>query len=407
MTQTTLPGRAGVFSRRSMFAFSNEEFGGVKPKMHRTSSGGLVVEGVPVFRSGTFRDSRGVQATWEDIQIRQMVENYDYLKSKKILLEVPIRDGHPGWIVNGAPGMGQVIGWHSNLYSKKLEAPHDKQEYLYVLGDFEVTDPAAAEKVENGTFRNRSAEIGAYVTNNEAEFYPVYLGVAYVDLPAVEGLRFSGHSQAQDPAGQQFFVFLDGFNFSQPKESGVTQSIMPAVQAAAPPAAPAAQAAPAPAAQAFSFFVNGAPTVDFTAVQTHITMLEKFRADTTEANRVAFVAGLSTSGRILATQVEATEAFAKSLNDEQYVAWSKTWEGAQSSPLVGQHAAGTPSAGGVAPQAPGGMAPQTATPAAADQKFADDEAIVRMHTMAGTPADKIKLSPAYKRLAAANRAPEL
>lgn len=367
----------------STFAYGNGF--GLIPKMYRRDSGSLVLERVAVFRSGTFRDSMGYQNTWESLHMKQMIDNWDHLRDNKIFDDVPVRDGHPGWLIHGTEGNGKVVGWHTNLATEKAKAPHDDEEYDYIFADYEITDPDAAQNIENGTWRNRSAEIGTYVTNNEAEFWPTYMGFAYVDIPAVEGLKFNS------PNGSKFFVFG---SLPSTKETGVTVT-----PTQAPTPVPAAPVLPfsAPATPQ-SFSVNGVAVTDPVAIQNHILSLEQFQSDTVEANRRNFVTALASgsSPKISATQIEGLTAFALKLTPEQYLEWTKTYDVAPAQTALGQH--------GQTVSNPDNSS-QSVDPKANEISVWED--IVRRHRNAGTPVDTIKATASYKKLVAAGRTVEL
>jgi hypothetical protein len=369
-----------TLARGTTFAFGSGF--GFQPNMYRKDSGVLILERLAMFRSGTFRDSTGYQMTYDPLHMKQIVDNYEWLRDKKIFDDIPVRDGHPGWLIHGLEGNGKVVGWHDKVWTETLTAPHDDTEYDYILADIRITDPSAAASIENGTWRNRSAEIGRYTTNTEAEFWPVYMGVAYVDIPAVEGLKFSSSNTTPD---RQVYVFMDS------KETGVGTE--PTTTTGQPQGTPLLGVTPAP--QAFS--INGQSLTDPVVVQNHITALEKFQAETVEGNRVAFVTGLAASNKILATQVDSLTAFAKGLNGEQFVAWQATFEAAPVQPVLGQHASGTTNPENTAQNQP------TAAPA---QEVTDLE-VVKMHKHAGTPKAQIEAGASYKRLQAAGKAPVL
>lgn len=368
-----------TLARGTTFAFGSGF--GIAPTMYRKDSGLLVLERVAMFRSGTFRDSSGYQNTWETIHMKQLIDNYEHLRDKKIFDEIPVRDGHKGWLVRDLPGNGQVMGWHDKIWTEKLTAPHDDVEYDYILADIRITDPAYAAKVENGTLINRSAEIGGYTTNDEAEFWPVYMGVAYVDIPAVEGLRFS-RNETMD---RQVYVFMDK------KETGVGADQNPTGQSTAVPA-PLLTAPP----QAFS--INGASVTDPVAVQQHISALEEFQRGTAEAIRVDYVNGLATANKILASQVDGLVAFAKGLSAEQFAAWKTLQDGTAAPAALGVHGSGVTNAGNAA---------EGQAVSAADDKVNVDLEVVAMHRRTGTSVENIKKTASYKRLEAAGKAPVL
>jgi hypothetical protein len=339
----------------------------------------------------------GYQNTWEAIHLNQMVTNYEYLKNNGTFANVPVRDGHPGWLINGTPGTGKVVGWHTGLKVETLTAPHDGAEYDYLLADFEILDPDAQQNIDSGLWRNRSSEVGGYTTNAEAEHWPVYMGVAYVDIPAVEGLNFTAsRAGAEAP---RIYVMFDS------KEKNVTAPVLavPAVTAGASAgtsqvpvaatqhAAPAALAAPA---QPFVFSVNGANTSDFAAVQAHITALEAFQSETQEANRKGFVTALCAANKLPVTKKDSYEKFALGLTPAQYTSWTETFDDVEVPALLGQHGLD----GGVAN---GGEAPAQH---AAAQGSASEIVILKervaMHKAAGTARKTIEGMDSYKRLLA-------
>jgi hypothetical protein len=308
------------------------------------------------------------------------MDNYNHLTSKNILMSVPARDGHPGWLINNIPGKGSVVGWHQNLEIKTLASPTNGQEYDYLLADYEITEPYALEKIQNGTWRNRSSEISGYTTNDESEFWPVYMGFAFVDFPAVEGLNFS-MSQGK------FYSFFSGSseenNVTSPTQGGVPGLQLP------PPVMPTQQhVAPAPAP--FVFSVNGQNETDFNKVQGHIRTLESFVSETRTAGRKAFVAALVADNKMMAPQQEGQEAFALSLTDEQYTAWKAGWETSPVQPLLANHGGGVSNA------------TNSAQPNPQAQALADAREIVKMHEAAGSmPLAQLKAAASYKALIAA------
>jgi hypothetical protein len=384
------PDTSGVANQHHATTFAIHDGFGRKPKYHKKDNGdgtsSHVYEGVAVFRSGTFADSMGYENTWESIHLQQMVDNWEHLRDSNTFANVPVRDGHPGWIINGQAGNGKVVGWHTNLRVEELEAPHDGTKYHYLLADYEILDDEAQENIAKGLWRNRSSEIGAYRTNNQSEHWPVYMGVAYVDIPAVEGLNFS--SPKTGAIGPQVYVMFD----QKEKNVGDTSPAAPQ-QGASQPAGTQQHGAPAaPAAQVFS--VNGQTTSDFAAVQAHITALEKFRADTQEANRKGFVTALCAANKLPVTKKDSYETFALGLTPEQYTAWTETFDDVEVPALLGQHGLN----GGVAN---GGQAPaaqHAASGSAAELVQLKEQ--VGMHKLAGTPKKTIEQMDSYKRLVA-------
>lgn len=373
------------------FYFTSDGFG-IEPKVYAGSRGSKVFSGVAVFRSGTFSDSMGRRNTWEDLHIKQMVDNFDYLKKKNILMSVPARDGHKDWLVSNIPGRGEVVGWHRDVEQKTMKSPVDGKEYDYILADYEITQPYALEKIENGTWRNRSAEIGGWGTNDEAEFWPVYLGFAFVDFSAVEGLNFSSSQ------GARFYSYFSGgtsrgdaVTADQTGQSGQPALPFPPNMT---PQAPATQHG-APAASApFVFSIGGQNVTDPVQVQAYINKHEQFAKDTRDAGRKNFVAALKDAKKITAPQQDEMTAFAIGLDEAQYEQWSKMWELAPVAPVLGLH-------GGTAATANPNNHAQ-ASPE--DQAIQDAEDIVRMHERGGVmSAEQVKATSAYKLLVTAGK----
>lgn len=390
MTSTILAPNVKTYAFSSGF--------GLKPTFFRKDNGALAVQKLAVFRSGTFRDSMGDQFTYEDLHIKQMVENFNYLRNNSLLDDVPVRDGHPGFLINGQEGSGKVIGWHTGISTEKLKAPHDATEYDYIFVDFELTDPDAAAKYENGTYRNRSAEVGRYRTNSEAEFWPVYMGFAFVDIPAVEGLKFSSsNSVGAETGGAKYFIMMD-----KEKSVGDTQtSGTPEQQGSGQHSAPATGGnLPFPVSAPHVFSVNGSAVSDFAAVQAHINVLEQFRAEVQVGARNDFVTSLAAENKIAATQVEKLQEFARSLTPEMFESWKGTWDAVPSAPMFAAH--------GQAVTNPNNAAQQQAQGQGKDEaQFSIWRDTVAQFKLAGLPVEQIKNSPSYKNLIAAGQTVDL
>lgn len=380
MTTLSLP------KARSFYTLSDGF--GIKPNTYRKGAARtLVVEHEAVFRSGTFRDSMGYQNEWLDIHMRQMMDNFDYLRKEKLFENVPVRLGHAGFLINGLPGAGAFVGWHTALVTEKYKAPHDGVEYDYVFADYEILDSKAAEDYENGLLRNRSAEIIPYFTNSEAEFWPTYAGFAFVDIPAVEGLNFSrdtSMTQGGD-ASARVFVMFD-------KEIPSMTAPLPGVSA--PADRPALGGVPQ--AQAHVFSVNGQATSDFAAVQRHITTLETQASEARTAARQAFVNGLAQRGAILGSAINDFSAAVARMDNETYDLFVKGYEGAGAISAVAQHAA--PAAAGAQGTAYSN-GQSGANPAAEDLEIAKE--VVAGHRRLNMSAEQLKGTASYRKLVAA------
>ena len=298
----------------------------------------LIVEGKSIFRSGTFDDSMGDEHTWEPLHITQMVDHYNLLSGRGLFEDVPVRKGHRDWGgIFSSPArnaMDELIGYMSNLRSEEQVNPSDGQTYTYLLADLEIIEESAIKNIKSGLWRNVSAEVSAYVTNGNAEYWPVMFGVAYVDIPAVEGLK-SQHSKAAN----QFSLILED---NMPEDKKTEDNKQPT-----PPAPPSADHSKEPAKPTFEFSVGGSKTTDFAAVQKHIDGLEtqvkdlkNFQKETIEVGKKDFVNGLVKSNKITAAQEEAYLNYAMSLDDKQYGAWKALEESKPAMSIMGHQAAG-------------------------------------------------------------------
>ena len=386
--------------------------------LSETDHGTSLIQGMKVFRSGTFKDSMGEQHSWDKFQLAQMVSNFDFLKEQGIFVNPLVRDGHPSFFGGG----GDVIGYVSRIYLS------DEGETTFVLADFELTEPDALGKLQRGTFRARSAEIGYYETNDEAMFWPVFFGFAFVDIPAVEGL-FSNHQTQDFTIVSQKEIDKMGVQHKFENQAGGTGSTggeseeerngggapgqagaaaeggggaveTPAGQAATETGGGTTENQPQQHAAAsqpsFAFSINGQATSDYAAVQAHINSLEGTVAEQRDNARREFVTALANRDLIPATQVDSLTEFALGLSSEQYEQWTGTFpEQGQPAPLFAAHGA-----------AGGGGAPVT-TPTAEEDELATAEAIVKNHIKAHMKPDAIKRTTSYKKLEAAGKAPAL
>lgn len=282
------------------------------------ANGNKGVQGMRVFRAGTFRDSIGIQRTWTVEHLHQMVQNFEALRGD-VFPNVPVKADHFG-------SVNDVVGYLTRL----------SVEGEYLAADWEATEPDAFEKLNRGTYRSRSLEVGMYETNDEAFYWPVVHGFAFVDIPAVEGLHRGDKTIAC-------------YSAVDTKEPPVTTSTTPPTTPPPTPT-PAPPTTPEPSEPKATFRVGGASVSDFAAVQTHIdrieaenATLEKFRAETTAANRTAFVEGLATSKKIIQPQVEGFKKLVGTMTDEQFTEFRATYDAAPVQSLLADHSAGSTS----------------------------------------------------------------
>lgn len=336
-----------------------------------SSRGTTIVKSVQVFKVGTFKDSWGDQQTWTHAHLHAMVLHFELLRD--VFPNVPVRNDHTFSVTD-------IVGYFAAV----------RVDGDFLVADLEFTDTTALEKFDNGTYRSRSIEIGLYETNNGETYYPVIMGLAFVDIPAVEGLH------ARDKNGihtfRQEITVPDA-----PIQTGATTSTNP-------PAAPAAPAA------AFVFNMAGqAPTSDFGIVQTYITKIEgqnatllaentKYEADFAKAAkdaRIAFVKQLVADNKLVAPQEAPTTTLVEGMTDEAFEQFKAVFAAAPTAAILtpfANAATGSP-AGGNPPASPD--APLTGEDL--------DYAKVAQFRAAGMSDEQIKNTPTGRKLIAAGK----
>jgi hypothetical protein len=270
-----------------------------------TAHGTTVVKSVQIFKVGTFKDSWGDQQEWTLTHLNEMASHYQILR--QVFPNVPVRTDHTFSVTD-------VIGYLADI----------RVEGEFLVADVEFTDTGALEKFSNGTFRSRSIEIGRYETNSGQSYYPVVMGLAFVDIPAVEGLH------------------------GRPKNGISTFR-----QETQVPDAPATPTPPAAPAQLFTFNLAGQPaTTDFSAVQAHITKIEgqnatlmaqntKYEADFAQKAkeaRVDFVKALADGNKIVAPQVAPMTTMVEGMSDDQFTQFKAVFEAAPVAGILQPHA---------------------------------------------------------------------
>lgn len=329
-----------------------------------------VVRGLKIFRAGSFRDSMGRKRTYTTDDLDKMVEHFNLLRDKGILPNVPVRADH-------SASINSVVGYFESV----------RRDGEYLLGDIEFTEPDALAKYRRKTYRGRSLEVASYRTNDEDIYTPVVFGLAFVDIPAVEGLyRHQGGTptpiKENDPVTTEnkppepvTFVI----NKVPTQDYAAVQSYIADLEA---------KVAEGPGEPTLATFrVAGADTTDYGKVQAHIEALENFQKEAIDSGRKDFVKALASDNKIAATQIDGLTSFALGLTDEQFVEFKKSYDGAAAPAIFGQH-------GGQ-----GGPPAPTATGGAQDEK-AVLEQTVEQFRFAGWSEERIAETDAFKRLAA-------
>ena len=392
--ETLMPSKSIFFAQADMLS--------MKPTFERKKNEfgkeSLFVSNVAIFRSGTFKDSFGEQHTFDAFGIETFIRNFNYLKDSNVFSKPVVRAGHPHPFNNGR--LESVIGYINDLSTENRQAPHDGHMYDYLIAELEIIDETAKQNIESGLWLNRSAELGNYEDNAGQNVAPVILGVAYVDIPAVEGLNFTKNT---DPNSS-----IDGFLISEEytKMANNTLPNAATLSGIQMPTAP------------FTFSIGGNDTADTARVQGYITELEskfasseakvaQFEADKKkleDENKVLkefqstvrakvredFIDGLAKSQKILESAKESTKAFAATLTDEQFESWKTTMGNAPAAPVLGDYG-----------NQDGGNHDSERQENKQDN-FEVEKGIVSNLKSAGVSVDKIKASAAYQRIIAAD-----
>lgn len=322
-----------------------------------------------VFKSGTFKDSARIERTWTDDDLKQMVGHFGLLRGLNIVPNVPVRKNH-------GRSIDDVIGYIESLTF----------ENGYLLADIVFTEPDAANKFERGTFRNRSLEVGGYETNDESFYYPTVLGLAFVDLPAVEGL----FNQGNEPVTT---ILLEDYEMADDNSSTDDNDDQETQDQDWLAAASYAQGLE-DAARNFApktFTVNGASESNYTAVQAHIEQLEAFRTESISAGRTGFVDQLVAGNKLPAPQAETMKTLVETFTSDQFDAFKASYEAAPANTLFEKHGDGE----GTVTNPDG----DTDTDPAKDQYEVDAE-VVSMHKKSGMPEEQIHNTDSYKRMVA-------
>jgi hypothetical protein len=312
----------------------------------------LIQRDVKIFRVGTFTDMFGRERTWTVEDLDKAVENFYALRDLNIVPNVPIREDH-------TISIKDVVGYFLSV----------RRVGEFLFGDWEWSSWDAKYKWDEKKYRNRSIEIGQYVTNDGAKYDPVVLGLAFVDFPAVEGLyRIADHGDdmttsndntdqaAADAAAAQ--AAADAATAQAAADQAAAQAAADAAaaqaaadQAAAQAAADAAAAAAAQAAepvgahranmQPHSFRLNGTDEVsDYAKVQEHIVSLETFRTETIESGRTSFLDGLVKDKVISGPQAEKFRVVVKDMDDATFAAFREGFDGMKPANLFARHDVG-------------------------------------------------------------------
>lgn len=325
----------------------------------KLENGNSLIKDYTIFKAGTFRDSMGIQRTWDVEHLFQMVSNFTALRTRDIFPNVPVRTDH-------SISVKDIVGYVTAL----------RVDGNLLKADYEITEPDAFDKLNRGTYRSRSVEVGMFETNDEQFYWPVVHGFAYVDIPAVEGLHRGSNT-------------ISCFSAVDTKETNVPDPVTD------PPEKPSDTGARRP--EPVLFRVNGQTTTDQSVVQAHIDelenekkVLEAFRVETTNSSRKAFIDSLASSNRIIQPQVAPFQELVLTMTPEQFEQFQKTYNAAPVQNILKDHANGVTDPDGKQEVAPGSVA----------DNIAIQEGVIAMLRRSGKDDAFIANTDAYKKLAA-------
>ena len=153
-------------------------------------SDGNVVRGLPVFKAGKVKDSTGRQHDWTVADLDLCVENFKALRESGRFPNVPVRANH-------GRDVKEVGGYYLDV----------RREGDKLLADIEFTEPDMKAKYDRGTYRSRSIELGAYESNDGEIVFPAVMGLAFCDIPAVEGLFSASVSAYEKESDREVILF--------------------------------------------------------------------------------------------------------------------------------------------------------------------------------------------------------
>ena len=331
----------------------------------RSEDGTGVITGLPVFRPGTFNDSRGKEVTYTSKDMGAMVEHFDLLRDD--FPNPPVREDH-------SRSINSVVGYVDSLNVRSDGV---------LVADFTLTEPRAVDRWERKTYRGRSSEIGAWRIDEDTVKAPFFMGFAFVDIPAVTRLyrapesEISLYMEAEVPETAEV-VTPETISFTANDAeytlslAGAEYSLDGSWQIVSADAEP----------ELHKFTVKGEEVTDPEAVQSHIDSLEQFASEQRTSGRATLVRKLVSENRLPAPQQDAMIEFVQTLDDNQFVKWSETMSDA--APIA--------TFGGM-----GGGGSETDRENNESQiQLAIAEETVRNHRLAGLDEEVIRETDSYK-----------
>lgn len=289
-----------------------------KEKTLNSSREGKLLKNVEIFKSGTYR---GIQ--FKNSGLDKMVANFHYLKSFGIFQHVPVRADHPSFF-----GVGDIIdkvgGYVDDL----------RREGNKLVADIRVTSQGMWDKIQEGSYINRSAEIGTYDDNDGTVYSPVLYGFAWVDIPQVEGLSpkfsYSRNNKNFELINLNAIINMENIENEEakdtfpPKEDVVGEESIAEPEAPAPVEAPTEVPVETPVEEVIN---NNKQAMEFEkAFPNEAKELVALRAEKLAfelKERADFVDSLEKEGKITPAQKEVETAFVKELTSEQFAKYKE------------------------------------------------------------------------------------
>jgi hypothetical protein len=291
-----------------------------REKTLNASREGKLLKNVEIFKSGTYR---GIQ--FKNSGLDKMVANFHYLKSFGIFQHVPVRADHPGFF-----GIGDIIdkvgGYVDDL----------RREGNTLVADIRVTSQGMWDKIQEGSYINRSAEIGTYDDNDGTVYSPVLYGFAWVDIPQIEGLSpkfsYSRNNKNFELINLNAIINMENMENEEPKdtfppeESVVVEDTTIEPESQAPIETPKEEVADV-VVEKEEVITNNKQTMEFEksfpneAKELVALRAEKLAFELKE--RADFVDSLEKEGKITPAQKEVETAFVKELTSELFAKYKE------------------------------------------------------------------------------------
>lgn len=214
LARRSLAAAAAVDARdgATLFRYSTSAEIGLGKGPKRLGDGTFVVENVDVLKVGTYKG-----LTLDTYALDSLAGRHAELRDSGVFLP-PFRLDHSLSVLS-------VIGWVEELrVAMAPDVSNGGADALYLradvrfTGSLDYTPEQILEAIRSGALRNRSSELGPYVTNTGEELPLVFYGCAFVDIPAVEGLAPVALERRTSHAGPAAVIELSEGEAVQPED---------------------------------------------------------------------------------------------------------------------------------------------------------------------------------------------